>query len=140
MDTSRISQGELIAGIGGLGLFLCLFLNWFAGFSGWQTFDIVDVLLAIIGVGVAVVVGMRAAGNAIDVPGGASLITIAGFAATCIVLTFLLEAEERDFGIFLALAAAVAITYGGWTAARGGATTTTTAAPPPAARTDTTIP
>jgi hypothetical protein len=136
MDTSRISQGEMIAGIGGLALFISLFLNWFAGFSGWQTFDIVDVLLALLGVGVAVLVGARAAGNPIDVPGGASLVTIAGFAATCIVLTFLLEADERDLGMFIALAAAIAITYGGWTANRGAARTHS----PAAARTDTTIP
>ena len=138
MDTSRISQGEMIAGIGGLGLFLFLFLDWFGPLNAWQTFDIMDVVLAIIGIGVAVVVAARAAGNAIDVPGGAMTIALAGFAATCIVLTFLLESDGRKFGIFLELVAALAIAYGGWQAMKGSRTRTAT--PPPAARTDTTIP
>jgi TRAP-type uncharacterized transport system fused permease subunit len=135
MDTSRISQGELIAGIGGLGLFLFLFLNWFAGFSGWETFDIVDVLLAVIGLGVAAVVAARAAGTAVNVPGGPLAIALAGFAAVCITLTFLLEGDEREIGVFLEFIAALAVMYGGWQAARGPGATTR-----PPVHTDTTTP
>ena len=116
MDTSRISQGELIAGIGGLALFISLFLNWFAGSAGGRR-------------STSSTSCSRSSGSAWRSWSpcarrvtrsrcrAARPIALAGFAATCIVLTFLLEAEERDFGIFLALAAAIAIVYGGWTAA-----------------------
>ena len=138
MDTSRLSPADLIAGAGGLGLFLFLFLDWFGPFSAWEGFDLVDILLAAIAVAVIVLVATRAAGNELDVPGGrASFIALAGFAATMIVLTFVLEGEERKIGVWLALLAAIAITYGGWQAARGrvapGHTHDTPAAPPPAA-------
>jgi hypothetical protein len=126
MDTARVSPAEMIAGAGGLGLFLFLFLDWFGPVNAWQGFDIVDVLLALIGLGVVVLVAARAAGTTVAVPGGTSTaIALAGFAATTVVLTFLLEGEERKIGLFLSLVAALAITYGGWAARRGTPRTTT---------------
>ena len=133
MDTSRLSQGHLIAGAGGVGLFVFLFLDWFGPFTAWQAFDVVDILLAAIAVVVAGLIAARAAGNEIAVPGGPGAIALAGFAATFITLTFLLEGEERKIGVWLALVSALAITYGGWQALRGGTVSAPrTTAPPPA--------
>ena len=121
MNTARVSPGEMIAAAGGLGLFLFLFIDWFGPFSAWEGFDIMDIVLAAIGLGVVALAAARAAGTRIDLPGGPGMaITIAGFAATMIVLTFLLEGEEREIGVFLSLLAALAITWGGWTLSRGG--------------------
>jgi TRAP-type uncharacterized transport system fused permease subunit len=135
VDTSRLSQGDLIAGAGGIGLFIFLFLNWILEASAWEVFDIVDILLAAIGLGVVALVAARAMGNDIRVPGGAGAVALAGFAATMIVLTFVLEGEERGIGLWLSLLAALAITYGGWQAMRGHAGhthhATTTPGPPP---------
>ena len=119
MDTRRVSTGELIAGASGLALFLFLFIDWFGPFNAWETFDIMDVLLAIIGLGTAGVVGARLAGTQVNLPGGRTVANaVAGFAAEIMVLTFLLEGEERKIGLWLALFAAMGITYGGLTAGR----------------------
>ena len=57
---SRLSQGELIAGISGLALFVVLFLPWYgvdvnvAGFSAsetasaWEAFDMTDIVLFLV--------------------------------------------------------------------------------------------
>ena len=138
MDSKRLTQGDMIAGAGAVGLFIFLFLDWILDVSAWEAFDILDILLAAIAVAVIVLVATRAMGNDLDVPGGrASAIFLLGFAATMVVLTFVLEGEEKKIGLWLSLLAALAITYGGWHAKRGdhhaGHTTTTphtTGAPP----------
>ncbi len=137
MNTSRLSQGDMIAGIGGVVLFIGLFLNWILEASAWEVFDLTDILLAAIAVVVIVLVAAAAAGNDIGVPGGrGGAIKTLGFAATVICLVFLFEGEERGLGIFLSTLAALAIVYGGWQAQSGGpvgptrATTASPGAPP----------
>ncbi len=133
MNTSKLSQGDMIAGAGAIGLFLFLFLDWVGPINAWEGFDIVDIVLAAIAVAVIVLVVTRAMGNDVNVPGGrAEAIFLLGFTATVIVLTFVLEGEERKIGMWLALLSAIAITYGGWHVRRGGAaggTTTHTTSP-----------
>jgi len=110
----------MIAGVGAVLLFVFLFLDWFEPASAWELFDIVDVLLAAIAIAVIVLVATRAMGNDLDVPGGrASAIFLLGFAALMVVLTFVLEGEERKIGVWLSLLAAAAITSGGCHAKRG---------------------
>jgi TRAP-type uncharacterized transport system fused permease subunit len=140
MDTSRLSTGDMIAGAGGVGLFIFLFLDWIGEFSAWEGFDLTDILLAAIALAVIALVASRAAGNEINVPGGrAAVIEMLGLAATAIVLTWVFEGEERKIGLWLSLIAALAIFYGGWQAMRGHAghthdhTTTPSAPPPPPA-------
>jgi TRAP-type uncharacterized transport system fused permease subunit len=143
VDTTRLSQGDMIAGAGGVGLFIFLFLGWFDEFSAWELFDLTDILLALMAVVVIALVASRATGNDINVPGGReTMIALLGFGATMIVLTWVFEGEERGIGLWLSLVAALAILYGGWQTLRGGPaahrttttpaqTTTTPGAPPP---------
>lgn len=140
MDASRVSVGELIAGASGLLLFVFLFLDWISpegidGANAWQLFDFMDILLAVIGLGVALLVVARAAGVQVGPPGGVgAIVGLAGFAAFWIVLTFVIEGDERGAGLWLALLAAIGITFGGLTAARGrpAARAGTPPTPPPA--------
>lgn len=140
MDASRVSVGELIAGASGLLLFVFLFINWISpegvdGANAWQLFDFMDIVLAVIGLGVAALVAARAAGMEPGVPGGAgAVIGLAGFAAFWIVLTFVIEGDDRGAGLWLSLLAAIGITYGGLAAGRGrpAARAGTPPAPPPA--------
>ena len=115
MDTSRVSPAELIAGAGGLLLFLFLFLDWFGPLNAWQLFDFMDIVLAIVGLGAAVMVGMRVMGMDVSLP-GPMVVGLAGFAAFWVVIAFLIEGDERKVGIWLALIATIVITY----AALGG--------------------
>ena len=147
MDTNRLTTGDMIAGAGGVGLFIFLFLDWIGDFSAWEGFDLTDILLALMAVAVIALVATRAMGNDINVPGGrATVITLLGFGASMIVLTWVFEGEERKIGLWLSLLSALAILYGGWQAMRGhpgvrttggtttAAGTTTTADPPPPPR------
>jgi len=139
LDTSKISFGEMIAGVGGLLLFLFMFLKWFgveadgvelvAG-NAWESFGFIDLLLflaAAIAVGVA---ALRAAGKlpALPIPAG-QIVAIAGAVAVVLVLFRLIftpgGGEEvagvefdvtRKLGVFLGLLASAAIAFGGYTA------------------------
>lgn len=120
MDTSRVSPGELVAGVSGLLLFVFLFLDWIGPFNAWEVFDFMDIVLAVIGLGTALLVGARMAGKDVGVPGGSALLlAVAGISAFWIVVSFLIEGDERKIGIWLALLATIGLTYGGVNAGRG---------------------
>jgi hypothetical protein len=120
MDTSRMSQGQMIAGAGGVGLFIFLFLPWFGDFSGWEGQSSTDIYMLITAV-VAVATALTA-GSGLDLPGismnGAS--ALMGAVATVLLLWLIIfdfpEGADRGIGIFLSLVAAAAIAYGGWRA------------------------
>ena len=137
---SRLSQGELIAGISGLALFVVLFLPWYgvdvnvAGFSAsetasaWEAFDMTDIVLFLVSV---VAVGAAAARLASATPEGvpvAAIVTGAGALALLLVLYRLIELPGPDveglagagidfgrrFGLLLALIASGGVAYGGY--------------------------
>jgi hypothetical protein len=142
MDTSRLRQGELIAGVAGALLLVIMFLNWFGApdevnglptganiaeaagfdtsFSAWQAFDFIDIILfitAIVAVGLAV---MTATARTVALPVAASAITAGlGILSTLLVLYRIIDPPfelDRKYGVFLGLIAAAAIAYGGWRA------------------------
>ncbi len=137
---SRLSQGELIAGISGLVLFVVLFLPWYgvdvniAGFSAsenasaWEAFDLTDIVLFLVAL---VAVGAAAARLADSAPEGvpvAAIVTGAGALALLLVLYRIIELPGPDvegaaaagidfgrrFGIFLGLIASAGVAYGGY--------------------------
>jgi hypothetical protein len=129
MSRSRVTEGELIAALGGIGLFLFLFLDWLFDASAWEAFDIIDVILAVIALTPPILVGIAMAGERVTLPVDIGTLCFAlGAIATTIVLTFILEGDDLKIGIFLSLFASIAITYGGWRI-RGR----TVAGPPPGA-------
>ena len=139
MDTSKISFGEMIAGVGGLLLFLFMFLKWYgveadgvelvAG-NAWESFGFIDLLLFLAALVAAAVAALRAAGKlpALPIPAG-QIVAIAGAVAVVLVLFRLIftpgGGEEvagvefdvtRKLGVFLGLLASAAIAFGGYTA------------------------
>ena len=42
----KIDAGEVLAAVGGLLVFVALFLAWFDGLSGWEAFEALDLVLA----------------------------------------------------------------------------------------------
>ena len=121
MDFSRVKQGELIAGAGGLALFIFLFLDWFgagdAGVSGWDSLGdpsgFIVFLAAIAGMKL---VGLAAMGKRLNIglQRGVITATIGYLAAAIIVWRIFATPEGADikFGLILGLAAALAITLG----------------------------
>ncbi len=141
MDTSRISFGEMVAGVSGLVLFVVMFFPWYqveadvSGFSGsdsanaWQALDFISIVLLLV---VLVAVGMavaRAAGAMpaqLPVPPG-TIVAAAGALAILLILFRIISIPgpdvdidgvdlDRQIGIFLGLLAAIGIAFGGYTA------------------------
>jgi hypothetical protein len=140
MDISRLTRGELIAGVSGLVLLVALFLPWYgvdvnvAGFSAsesgnaWEVFSTIDVLLFLVAlVAVGVAVSKAAGGLSTDLP-LAAIVLGAGVLAVLLVLYRIIDLPGPDipdvagagiefgrkFGIFLGLLAAGGVAYGGW--------------------------
>lgn len=118
---ARGNNAPLIAAGGGLLLFISLFMSWFFDASAWETFDLVDILLALIGLIALGIGAMLATGNTASLPSSPSaIVKTAGLIAFAIVAAFILEGEDRGFGIFLALIGTIAILVGGAQLAGGG--------------------
>lgn len=144
VDTSKLSFGEMIAGVSGALLIIFMFiLDWWGydvGDGGtsagarsafeWLSFlDIVLFLIGLIAVGLAVA---RATGNMPELPQPPGLIVAAAGALAVLIILFrilipgdgpagdvggLVDLDAtRKIGAFLGLIAAGGIAFGGWTA------------------------
>jgi hypothetical protein len=122
LDTQRLRQGEIVAGIGGLALFIFLFLDWFglgdAGVSGWDSLggDVTGFIVGLTAISGIMLGVLAAAGSRLNIPVPRGGITAAlGWLTVGIILWRILATpDEADikFGLFLGLAAAVAIAVG----------------------------
>jgi hypothetical protein len=134
MDTSRLTTGDMIAGVGGIVLLISLFLPWYGasagGFSidanGWEVLGFIDILLFLIAVVAIAIVAARATGNLpAEVPAAVVLLA-AGALGVLLVLYRIVDIPgsdvpdevdlSRKIGIFIALIGAAAVAYGGWRA------------------------
>lgn len=124
MDFSRLRQGELIAGIGGVALIVFMFFDWFSGLSGWDSFDgqITGFLVALAGLAAIDLAVLAAMGKRLNIPVPRGGITLAlGTLAPLLVLWRWISVPEGvdvEFGYFLGLAAALAIGLGALLALR----------------------
>ena len=138
---SRLSRGEMIAGVSGLVLLVVMFLPWYGvdvnvgGFSAsesanaWEVFSFIDILLFLVGataVGLAVA---RLADVALppDLPIG-TIVAGAGALAVLLILYRMIDVPGPDIpavvesnidfgrkiGLFLGLLAAGGVAYGGY--------------------------
>jgi hypothetical protein len=137
MDTSRLTTGDMIAGLGGVALLISLFLPWYgvsvdiAGVSlsesgnGWEVLGFIDMLLFLISIGAIAIVAARAAGVLPDDVSAPVLLLGLGALAVLLVLYRIIDIPtdgdvpaqvdlSRKLGIFIALLAAGAVAYGGW--------------------------
>jgi hypothetical protein len=157
VDVSRVSLGEMIAGISALALFIFMFLPWFgvdsvegfgvgdigANANAWESFSFIDILLFLAIVIVLALVLTRAAASTPDLPQSpATIIAAAGALAVVLVLfrlifppgldTGIVDVDVdlgRKIGIFLGLIASAGIAYGGWRAMNEAPATHEPAAP-----------
>jgi hypothetical protein len=117
--------GELVAAVGGLGLLVALFLTWYTfdytwPTSGWEAFSVTDILLAsaaVVGVSVAACVLLRIS---VSYPVAGSSVA-AGFGAIAVILIVIRLIDppgsghvDLEYGAWLGLACAAAITVGGY--------------------------
>jgi hypothetical protein len=120
-----LKPGDWLAGLGGLVLLVSLFLTWYSvsdrDLTAWQSFAVIDVLLALaalVGIALAVTTAVRRT-PAVPVALGV-LGAPVGVVATLLVLLRLLDPpgpnELLDLGpgVWLALAGAAAVAAGAW--------------------------
>ena len=157
MDTSRLTPGDISAGVGGIVLLISLFLPWYgvsvkvAWFSassdgsGWEVFSFIDILLFLIAIAAIALVVLKAIDQLpAEVPVPLVLLGL-GALGVLLILYRLIDTPapsdlpdqvdvSRKIGIFIGLIGAAGVAYGGWRTnmesprARPAATTP----PPPA--------
>ena len=113
-DPARITPGETIVAGSGIGLFVFLFFHWFGGASAWKVFDVVDLLLAVIAVLAVAVAGTKAMGNRLFGDNAGMIVLLLGTVASSITLTFVLEGNNREIGLWLSFFSSLGIVYGAW--------------------------
>jgi hypothetical protein len=137
MDTSRLTTGDIVAGVGGIVLLIALFLPWYgvsvdiAGVSasdsgsGWEALGFIDILLFLVAVAAIGIVAARAAGSLPDdLPAPVVLLGLGALAVLLVLFRIIdipvdgdVPAEvdlSRKAGVFIALIGSAAVAYGGW--------------------------
>jgi hypothetical protein len=124
VDPRRLRIGECFTGLAGAALLVFLFRDWYeaggAGHSGWESFAVVDVLLAIVAL-MAIGVFVMAIAHATPAVSLAiaSLLVTVGTITTIVLLYRVISPPdlgvgdtERSGGLWLGLAACVACALG----------------------------
>lgn len=115
----RIDAGEVLAALGGLLVFVALFLEWFAGASAWEAFEALDLVIAVLALVAVAAAVASAMGSAFAVSPRA--LPWIGALLLAIVVVQLIEPPpvfaggdpERDAGAWLALAGSALVLLGG---------------------------
>lgn len=154
MDMSRMSQGQMIAGVGGVVLIVSLFLSWFSGFSvatgigtvsssasAFDYFSGMDIIMLIVGIAAIAWAVSGAGGFSLPAHSG-WIVALLGVAMVGFTLGVVLEYSNAGIGAWLGFVSTIAITYGAFSAsanpapkAARPATPATPPTPPPAAPT-----
>lgn len=141
MDLNRLTQGEKIAGISAILLFIFMFFDWYGvsisgggetidlggGGNAWDTLDFIPILLLVAVVATVAVLFIEASDTDVDLPvHGAAIITVVGVISFLLILFRIIDTPtfasiggvsaegSVKFGIFLALIAAAGMAFGGW--------------------------
>jgi hypothetical protein len=134
LDSSRLRTGELVAGIAGLALFVFLFFDWFGGgaevsgslvngtatlshpgISGWDALtDLPGFLIILSGISGMALAYLAMAGQRVNIPvqRGAVTALLGTLAVLLILWRMFAGSPTLKIGVFLGLAAAIAITAG----------------------------
>lgn len=150
MDFSRLRNGEIVAAVGGLALFIFMFFDWFGGgveistsgtqnvpgigevpnapsveetgVSAWDALaDFSGFLIALAAVSGVALGGLAASGQRLNlggVPRGAGTAALGSLAVLLILWRFFANPGDLKIGIFLGLAAAIAVAVGALLALR----------------------
>jgi uncharacterized membrane protein HdeD (DUF308 family) len=127
MDLRRLRAGEWVAGLSGLVLLVALFLPWYSddagSRSGWESLGALDVVLAVVALSAVAIPVVTALERVPAVPlAHQSLTTLIVLLALALVLIRVLNmpdwADEREWGLWVALGATLAIAGSGLVAMR----------------------
>ena len=152
MDVNRLSRGEQIAGIAAVLLLIDMFLNWYGAnltdqlsqaakrfgvdthVNAWQAFSTTDILIFVACVVTLVMVGVKVMGSEVPVSLPMIAAALGGF-TTLIILWRIVnqpgdnDAVNVDYGAYIGLVLAAAMTYGAIQSGEGLELPTAAAAP-----------
>jgi uncharacterized membrane protein len=135
----RLRAGELVAGTGGLALLLAMLLDWYApdlgltasfdlGLDAWESFSVLDVVLALLALVPLALVVLQATRDSPSLPVAFSVLTtLAGVLAALLILYRIInqpgpnDVVEVELGAWIGFTAAVAVATGGWLSMRAEA-------------------
>jgi hypothetical protein len=136
-----MSQGQMVAGVGGVLLIVGLFLDWVSGLgNAFDAFSGIDIILLIIGIVAIAWAASAAMGTATPPALSGMLVGLLGVVALGWSLGWDLEEDAAGIGAWLSLVASIAIAWGGLgggtrrvaaPAARRGPATPASPSPPP---------
>jgi hypothetical protein len=138
MDVDRLTQGEKIAGVAAIVLFISMFFAWFGfdnpaselesqfgvdvggsfTFNAWESFDFIDLVLlvtVVVALGAAIA---KASDALIDFPLNA-VVAVLGGLSTLLVLYRIVDppgGSDREWAVFLGLVLSALVAYGGYRA------------------------
>lgn len=140
MDVTKLSQGERIAAVSGIALFIFMLFAWFGipsqfeqavqiaeQFGGqdvdttanaWQSFDFIDIILFITVVAAVGAALLRVTGSQIEVPASVIVAGLGGLSTLLVLYRVINPPDDasRKIGLFLGLIAAAGVAIGGWLA------------------------
>jgi len=141
MDLNRLTQGEKIASVSAILLFVFMFFDWYGvsisgggetidlggGGNAWDTLDFIPILLLIAIIVTIGVIFVEASDTDVDLPvHGAAIVTVVGVVSFLLILFRIVDTPtfasiggvsaegSVKFGIFLALLASAGVAFGGW--------------------------
>ncbi len=141
MDLDKLSNGEKIAGVSAIVLFIFMFFDWFsvdvsgfggsasAGGSAWDALDVIPIILVIAILAALGVVVLRLMDSPYEPPISANaIVAVLGAISFLLILFRIIDTPDAGsfpgvsvdvspaFGIFVSLIAAAGITYGAYKA------------------------
>jgi hypothetical protein len=139
MDLTRLGQGEKIAAVSAISLFIIMFVfTWFDTTYGgvidlsgnaWQSYGFTDIVLMLTILAAVGLAYLAASRQQLNLPVAASAIVVALGALSLLLIIISLfsppdvgsqglisGSTSRDIGVWLGLIAAAALTYGGYLA------------------------
>ena len=133
MDANRLSQGQLVAAIGAIALFIISFLPWFGvpsvttvggvqvggggNFNLWEAENPLDIYLLIVILVALVPAAMALLGDGADAPLAPIATALLGGVGTLLILYQVFDTPgitDRKIGLFLGLIACGAVAVGGY--------------------------
>ena len=123
MDLRRLRAGEWITSLAGLVLLVSLFLPWYDGASGWEALSVIDILVALVALVAIGMVPLTASQEVPAIPLAIqALLAIAAKVALILVIIRVISpaggADDREAGLWAALASTAVVLIGAWVAMR----------------------
>jgi hypothetical protein len=144
MDLDRLTQGEKIAGVSAILLFIFMFFDWYSvtisgistavsiegqGGNAWDSLDFIPIVLLVTIIATIANAAIEASESEIETPiHGGTVVTVLGAISFLLILFRIIDTPtfasyggvsaegSVEFGIFLSLIAAAGIGYGGYRA------------------------